>query len=314
MINKTLLSTLLYVVFSCSCAFAEVKLYLSDQFQSYSPEQAFSLFEKMESEDPDKNILIYVHGRGRDVKDEWESLTQLEKNYNVRILMFDWPSWTSTFRRPVKNAEDSSVELFKIFNAVKKFKQDYGKDKTFTLLCHSMGNVVFSHFIKRYYVSGYHENDGQPLIENFIANAPDVAMRGHAEWLSKVDFVKRRFVLMNNRDFVLLASYILDIKERNPYFYKLGLGFQNLPLSDKKIQKMMDPDTTYIDFSYSLKNEHRYFQNKSEAIQDVLRQLINGEAFYPLMVRGKIKKKNKINFVYDKKDEKVVSTDYGTPF
>lgn len=302
MIYKWFLSTLFFCLLTTG-AWAEVKLFISNSFEPYPPEASQSLIERLHQEDPEKNILIYVHGRGRDVRDEWESLEELEREYGVRVLMFDWPSWTSLLSRPVKNAENSSVELFKVFNAIKEFKERK-PEKSFSLLCHSMGNVVFSHFMKQYYISGYLSQNNKPLFENYIANAPDVAMRGHSEWLKKIDFAKRRYILMNNRDIVLLLSYLLDIKERNPYYYKLGLGFQNLPLSDRKKISMMDPDSTYIDFSYSLKNQHRYFQEEKEAIIDVLKPLVNGFTFYPKLIRGKVKFKNNINFVYDDKDDK----------
>lgn len=281
-------------------AFAKVELYLSNEFKGYEPNEALQLLEKMDEEAPDKNFLFYIHGRNRDVRDEWESLKVLEKNYNVRILMMDWPSWSSLFSRPVKNAEVASQDLLSIFNSFKEFKSRIKPEKKISLLTHSMGNVVISHYLLKYYVSGHLTEDGQPLFENYISNAADVALKGHAQWLEKIDFAKRRYVLMNNRDIVLLLSYILDIKERMPFFYKLGLGFQNLPLSGRKIESMLDKNTTYIDFSYSLKSEHRYFENKGKTITDVLYQLINGRTFIPQILPGQVKVRDRINFVYDK--------------
>jgi len=281
-------------------AFAKVELYLSNEFKGYEPDEALQLLEKMEEESPDKNFLFYIHGRNREVKDEWESLKVLEKNYNVRILMMDWPSWSSLFSRPVKNAEVASAELLSIFNAFKEFKSRIRPDKKISLLTHSMGNIVISHYLLKYYVSGHLTEDGQPLFENYISNAADVSLKGHSKWLERMDFAKRRYVLMNNRDMVLLLSYLLDIKERMPFFYKLGLGFQNLPLSGKKIESMLDKNTTYIDFSFSLKSEHRYFENKGRTITDVLYQLINGRSFIPQIIPGQVKVRDKINFVYDK--------------
>lgn len=280
-------------------AFAKVELYLSNEFKGYEPEEALQLLEKIEQESPDKNILLYIHGRNREVADEWKSLKILEKTYNVRILMFDWPAWSSLMSRPVKKAEAASLDLISVLNAFKEFKNNYRPEKKISLLTHSMGNIVFSHFMQNHYAADLHTDDGQPLFENYISNAADLAMKGHTKWLSKIDFVKRRYVLMNNRDIVLLLSYMLDIKERIPFFYKLGLGFQNLPFSGKKIESMLDKNSTYIDFSHTLKSEHRYFENKSKIITDVLFQLINGETFGQIK-SGKIKIKDSINFVYDK--------------
>jgi hypothetical protein len=289
---------MLYLII-CSSAFAKVELFLSDEFKGYEPEEAFQLLEKIEQESPDKNILLYIHGRNREVKDEWESLKKLENMYGVRILMFDWPSWSSLLSRPVKNAEESSVELIPVMNAFKEFKNIH-KSKKISLLTHSMGNIVISHYLLNYYSEGNLTEDGESLFDNYISNAADIALRGHTNWLTKLDFAKHRYVLMNNRDIVLTFSYILDLKERLPFFYKLGLGFQNLPLSGKKIESMLDKNSTYIDLSYTLDNEHRYFENKNKTIKGVLNQLVNGLTFTPQNVPGKVKVKDSISFVYDK--------------
>ena len=292
---------ILFVVCFITNLQAEVKLFNRDDFIAYKPEDALMLLEKMHQEDPEKSILLYIHGRGRDVREEWDAIHSLEKNYQARVLMFDWPSWSSLLSRPVKNAEDSAIELFKVFNAVKTLRKEVGDEKKISLLTHSMGNIVISHFIKKFYVSGYLSEDGKPLLDNFIAAAPDVSLTGHAEWLKKFDFARKKYVFMNNRDLILLLSYLLDVKERNPYFYKLGLGFQNLPLSSKTIKSMLDPETTYIDFSYSLKSQHRYFENASEFILEAIYPVFNGGEFKKRYSRGEVKVKNGIHFIYEDK-------------
>lgn len=294
--KQTLYAVLVYL-FVISTVQAEVKLYLTGETQFYSSDQTFNLLEKMHSTDPDKNILIYIHGRGREVSDELETMVNLETNFNVRVLMIDWPSWTSLLKRPVKNAEDASVELVNVFNGVKRFKEEMTESKNFSLLCHSMGNVVFSSYVKKYHVPGTLEIEGKPIFENLISAAPDIALAGHANWLKEIDFTERKFVLMNNRDLMLLLSYLLDLKERNPYHFKLGLGFRNLPFSDAKITSMLEPKTTYIDLSAALKSDHRYFEYKTELMINLLKPLINGEEFHPKLFGKKIKHKHQIFYV-----------------
>jgi esterase/lipase superfamily enzyme len=284
----TILVTLLTSSFA-PAAMAEyvdgIGLFTKEEFQLRPIKETTEILEQFQKETPEKNVIIYVHGRGKKTSAEWGNLAFMEKAFNARILMFHWQSWGgSAVVRPTEAAAEASSDLSEVFKQIKAYKESNPEvfaNKKITLLAHSMGNVVFRDYMEKFYKSDLNDLNGKLLFDSFVSTGADVGLTDHKEWFSKIDFAQKKFVTVNNRDIVLTLSYMLDLKAMRPKFYKLGLGFRNLRITKKMIADLTVPDTTYIDLSKSLRSDHRYFEPETELLTSVFKPLLNGEDFDP---------------------------------
>lgn len=277
-----------------------IGLFTKEEFQLKPIKEATEILEQFQKESPEKNVIIYVHGRGKKTSEEWANLAFMEKEFKARILMFHWQSWGgSAVVRPTEAAAEAATDLSEVFKQIKAYKESNPEifaNKKITLLAHSMGNVVFKDYMEKFYKGDLNDLNGKPLFDSFVSTGADVGLTNHKEWLSRVDFAKKKFVTINNRDIVLTLSYMLDLKGLKPKYYKLGLGFRNLRITKKMIADLTVPDTKYIDLSKSLRSDHRYFEPETELLTSVFKPLLNGEDFDPESLGVKYKHFNENMF------------------
>lgn len=195
-----------------------------------------------------RKIILYVHGRGEYPEKAFDEdiLKRLEAEYNAEVLMFTWPSWLGRNTLPDKNAEQASQYLAKALNIFNEYKQNNRarmNNLRVTLIAHSVGNRLLKGVLEDY--SGGLESG---LFSSVILSAPDVALDGHTQWLSKLDFAKNSYVFSNCNDPVLNSSR----KERNQTI----LG-QQLTLDNETRIKLAD-NATYIVVD-NASQAHRYF-------------------------------------------------------
>jgi esterase/lipase superfamily enzyme len=279
-----------------------VGLYTKDEFRLLSTDQIPLIFDKFIAESPEKNIILYIHGRGRDTDSEWKTISYMEEKYAAKVVMFHWPSWSSLITRPVAVAKESAHELDEVIKLIRDYKEahsDVFAHKKITLLAHSMGNVVVREFVENYYAHDLNNPELGPLFENFVSAGADIGFTDHRPWFEALDFTNKKFVLMNNRDIMLLLSYLLDLKIKEPFLYKLGLGVERFPMKKEKLVKYLDPGTTYIDLSKSLNVDHRYFESTKPLMTRIFKPLLNGENFEPSKVGAKVKREAGISYVID---------------
>ena len=262
-----------------------------------------SILDSFHENAPDKNIIFYVHGRKRDVIDEWKDLANIEDTYKVKIVMFHWAAWSSMLSRPVKAAEDSAPELGQALKEINDYKISHADDfqnKKLIFLSHSMGNIVLRYYLLNYYTDGdLGDVNGKELFTNYVSTSADVAMMEHKKWLSKLNFAHHRYVTFNNKDIVLNLSKILNVIHANIFSFRLGLGFDSLSWRNFFIENIIDKDSTYIDFSEVLMAEHRYFQKKNPLLNTIFSPLFNGQIFNPTAKGFNIVKKKGIYYVKD---------------
>jgi hypothetical protein len=275
-------------------------LYVQDEYKLITPSSIPIILEKIQADSPDKNIILYVHGRGRDTKDEWEALKNIEKKFDSRVIMFHWPSWKNMVTRPVENAKKAALDLDETILQIRDYKNQHPEEfqhKKISLLAHSMGNIIIREYVEKYYNQDLSDSNGNPLFASFVSTGADVGFTDHRAWLEKLDFAEKKFVTMNNRDLVLLLSYLLDLKVKQPLFYKLGLGVDRFPIKKEVLAKYLDPDTTYIDLSRSLNTDHRYFESTMPLMLKIFKPIINGEDFKPEKLGTNFKKEQNIFYV-----------------
>lgn len=260
----------------------EIGIYTKDEFVLRQPAQTAEIMDQFQKEAPEKNIIIYIHGRGRAIDEKWATLKGLEEKYNAKMIMFHWQSWSSMTSRPTDKASDSTVELTEVFKQIKEYKEanpEIFRHKKISLLTHSMGNVVFRDYVETRYKHDLNDPAGHPLFNSWVSVGADVGLTDHKDWVASIDFVGKKYITMNDSDIVLRASYMLDLKAFKPQYYKLGLGFRNLHLTKKMIGKYTSPDTTYIDLSKALSRDHRYFDSTEPLMLKVFDPILNGEDF-----------------------------------
>jgi len=262
----------------------EIGIYTKDEFVLRQPAQTAEIMDQFNKEAPDKNIIIYIHGRGRGIDEKWETLKGLEDTYNAKMIMFHWQSWTSLTVRPVDKAAASIDELNDFFKQIKDYKDanpEMFQHKKITLLTHSMGNVVLREYVENQYKHDLNDSTGRPLFNAWVSVGADEGLTNHKEWVGAIDFAEKKYITMNDGDIVLRLSYMLDLKSLTPQYYKLGLGFRDLHVSKNTIAKYTSPDTTYIDLSKSLGKEHRYFESETVLMFKVFNPILNGGDFKP---------------------------------
>lgn len=297
----------LFILLYSQISFAEIALYTAESNEPRLVSEMGEILEKFTEEDPEKNILFYVHGRGQHLKKDLDRLPILESTYNVKVVMFHWDSWTSLLSRPTANAEIASGPLGEAFKGIRDFKESrsyFFMNHSISLLCHSMGNLVLKNFTENY-LNDEKYNLDVPLFENYIGTGADIPLKEHQDWLSKFNLAKNKNIVMNNRDLVLLFSYFLDLKEKNPFFYRLGLGFDNYPGKKDQIKDKLVKDVTYIDLSGVLNSDHGYFLPKTNLLKHIFSTLSNGKRFEisPLdksSFKVKVKVENNIVYVLKK--------------
>ncbi len=286
---------------------AEIALYTSESETPHAISEMGDILEKFTKESPDKNIVFYVHGRNHYMEKEWDKLSVLESSYNVKVVMLHWDAWSSFLSRAVANADLTAEPLAQSFVEIRNFKdthRDFFAYHSINLLCHSMGNLVLKDFTEKF-IDQDQYNLETPLFENYISASADVPLVDHRLWLSRFNLAKNKNVVMNNRDIVLLLSYVLDLKDKDPFHYRLGLGFDNYPGKRDDIKTKLVPEATYIDLSGVLGSQHGYYMPKTPVMQNVFSKLLNGGKFKMAaeeekFLKIKVKDTNNIVYVQDK--------------
>lgn len=299
------------IIFLCvlytNLALAEIGLYTSESLSSRPVNEMNEILERFVKENPEKNIVFYVHGRNHHVEKEWKKLQVMESTYNVKVVMLHWNAWSSMISRAVAGAEEAAGPLSEAFREIREFKEshmEFFESKKISLLCHSMGNLVLKNFTEKYLANNQYNLEA-PLFENYLGVSADVPLKDHREWLSKFNLAKNKNIVMNNRDIVLLLSYTLDLTAKNPFQYRLGLGFDNYPGKKDQIKSKLVPDVTYIDLSGVLESQHGYFLPKTKVMKTIFSRLTNGEPFHiaddeSSLLKVKLKSENNIVYIKDK--------------
>lgn len=277
---KNLMLIIILALFT-PLAWAASALYTSASKEPHPLSEMNEILEQFTRESPEKNILFYVHGRNHHLDKELKRISTMEAAYNIKVVMLRWEAWTTMVSRPVDNAALTAGPLNEAFIAIRDFKESHREfflEHKISLLCHSMGNLVLKNFTEKY-INQEEYNSDTPLFENYMGVGADVPLLDHQAWLSKFNLAKNKHIFMNNRDLTLLLSYSLDLRFKNPFQYRLGLGFDNYPGKRDDIKSKLVSDVAYIDLSGVLESHHGYFASSKPLMQNIFSKLVNGLKF-----------------------------------
>lgn len=218
---------------------------------------------------PEKDILVFVHGDGKLFSEIMERTILLQKLYDLNVISFDYPSEDPSIRpryknyfNSIQNVEKSIPQLQLFLENLQRYiyQNERFKNSKITLLFHSLGGYVFQKSIEE----KIFQNIDKDLFDNIILNAAAVSQSTHAQWLDKSPFSSPVYVTHNLHDFTLRGANILNAE------YMLGI-LADGTLSSKAI---------YLDFSEIYLFEHNYFLMEppkgNSAAKEVYDQLIHG--------------------------------------
>jgi hypothetical protein len=224
----------------------------------------------LDSVNGDDNIILYVHGRAGGKKPEpgkslKHVLPSLAEDYKAKAIMFYWPGADDGGATgfPDNRAQQAAPALAQTLKALQQYKQANAarlQNVKFTLLLHSLGNIVFEQFMNSYPASSLNRN----LFDTVILNSSASAAKGHDVWLRKVDFTPNLYVTVNDDDSVLrLAGFFRGVR--------LGKSLKRYNLA---------PNAIYVNFTNTGVN-HRYFLPSGQEDNSYISQ------FYETVMDGK---------------------------
>ncbi len=222
-----------------------------------------------------KNIVIFVHGRGAGKAKHPEKaieqmLPYIESEYNTKVVLFNWDGSDKGGRLgfPEKEARAASKDLFNVLTQLSKYKNENSEQLEgvhFSLLTHSLGSLVIEETIIKYF-----ENFAPGLLDVLILSSSASQSKKHSEWLDKATLANHVFVMLNSEDGALGAAGIIRGR-------RLGKGLKKSETSSRA--KYVDLSKTGV--------KHRYFiahtkkggkngQKNNSCIKNFFKTALNG--------------------------------------
>lgn len=197
--------------------------------------------------DKSRDWVMYVEGMGKLFTTDLYRGMSMAGQYNVNVIMFDYPSITTTKKSlgnyffAIGNARKAYQDFIPAFERIKELHstKNMGEGKV-TMFYHSMGNHVIRQTVKH---KKLEKINGSVWVDNIILNAPCVPRRGHKKWIDKISFAKAIYVNYNNEDFTLGGAYLMS--------KKLQLGHKPIRNISKKV--------TYVNFNTLCGKGHSNF-------------------------------------------------------
>lgn len=269
----------------------------------YSSEYVAHRLKREMVKDKGRNLLLYVHGFNNDMDAVLKRAAQLEKTYNVEVLIYSWPangggikgvaSYRSdkqdalasvgAFNRVLERMSEivSSIHRRYVNELESKANERFSDDAeawdrffsasvtkrcpfTINLMLHSMGNYLYKHLLSS---SVY--NGERLLFDNIVMVAADTNNRGHANWVNRIQCRKRLYITLNEKDIALQAS-------------RMKMGEQQRARLGHYLRRLNAENATYIDFTDQDKvdSSHAYFEGKAiknKKVKNFFQQAFNGE-------------------------------------
>ena len=222
----------------------------------YLVEESEALFDQLFSDDGERNIVFYLHGRGRNFETNFSpsEIPFVERYSQTRFVIVRWLSWGDTSLRPYNHALSSVIGLADFllaFNAYKLANPEKFVGRKVTLLAHSMGNIPIEVFLRHIYQPGMLQ---PALFDAVILSSADLSVTEHRYWVEKCDFADRVVIAQNRSDIVLQFSESLSRHELELEGRKLGLGFIN-----ENIETELAGNADYIDLTNLTYGSHKHF-------------------------------------------------------
>lgn len=205
MISGVVLAAVTLMMGACASYDARYKLVLAPDNKIALNAVAVDAVLRQVSEDSDRPIVLFVHGRGNEPGKSIarNALATLESRYGVHVIMFNWDSFCLTCR-PVDRAANAAPDLADLLAAVAESRRNgnAGSNKLI-LLTHSMGSIVLQRAVALSRFDDLPDN----LFDAIILAASDSDADGHAGWLGRLSrLAPATYVTVNPHDWILALS------------------------------------------------------------------------------------------------------------
>lgn len=158
-----------------------------------------------------RHVILYVHGRacgggGEPTKSLGDAIPELMADQRATVLMFSWPGSSTgcPIGFPENEARASGLAFAHVLRRLAWERSTRGatwSGVTFTLLSHSMGNLVTEEAAIRNMAAL--PND---LFATVLFQSSASAASGHATWLARAQWSQATYVSVNDGDNVLSAA------------------------------------------------------------------------------------------------------------
>lgn len=217
-----------------------------------------------------KPIVLYVHGRGDEPEKTWENgiINTLDKDYKIKVLMFNWNSYGRGLHRPVKEALEGAPYFREVIERLAKYRESHPDSKAMpvSLLAHSMGSIV----LRKAVDDGLPltASDGSRLFANILLTGSDEDAEGHNIWVNKLACSGTILITINKKDGTLTGIFGSHHPDN-----KTPLGINPLPpLAD---------NAYYLDVTGLVGKTHRLFrkerQHNQVSICNILTAMLQGK-------------------------------------
>jgi len=182
--------------------------------------------------------------------------------HNADVLLFNWPSWVGFRTLPVINAQQSGNTLkdyLQALNALPANTDLTARYKTRSLWVHSMGARVLASLTQTNTT-----NLPTDLFDTLVIIAAEIDVRNHAQWLEKITFAKRIFVLINSNDPVL--------KPPEAYFERNRLGRSLVRIDGTK--ERLARNATYIHIDQGSPSHSYHVRKRSKNLQRLFQLIV----------------------------------------
>lgn len=220
-----------------------------------------------------KDLVIYVEGFGKTFPLSTFRTAGVSAQYNVNVLMFDYPSYHDeknilvNYGLTEKNAKKSAPFLGNLLTHVqeaKASKKPWVTNKNTTLFVHSMGNIIIKEAVKK----GKFQNLETALLNRVVLNNPCVPALQHKNWVDSINFAPEIFIHHNKEDKQLRGAFLIQKQKM--------LG---------SVDQHKNSKAFYIDFNPLMGEQHNAFFNKPDhpnipdLAQNYYAKLFSGSTF-----------------------------------
>lgn len=256
------------------------------------------------AEKQSKHLLFYVHGYNNDLKDIVDTAQELEDTYDVQVVVFSWPSngggsisGTLAYLSDKDDARVSATAFNRFADKIRSYHEliSHSREQSLlekarrkhpnnlekaqelvtrlinekckvslNLLCHSMGN-----YLLKYALLPSNSAFRRMTFDNVCLLAADANNDRHADWIDRMDFRSRLYIVINEGDFALAWSRRKPGDEQ-----KVRLGHSLESLNARKAKYLNVTDSDWVD------NAHSYFTgepvDKNRQLHNMFADLFEG--------------------------------------
>lgn len=177
-----------------------------EKIDSYVEDLMERSYNEIISSNQKLKILFLIHGRGKNPdKVLTKDIPYIEEYYNLKVIVFNWPSWTSALGFPRDFAYKSSSYFEKVLigldNYFSKYPERYSFYRSYglSLMTHSMGALVMENYLNKKSKTLNHKL----LFNNLLIGSAATELKDHAKWVEKIDFTNQVYISYNDNDKVL---------------------------------------------------------------------------------------------------------------